>query len=161
MDDLELQTVGIEEEDRVVARRVPVLLWLAFELGVVAAEPFRPLVDHGARLRAEGEVVQPDRVAVVAGADLGRLSGANPDRRAGAAQVPDRLAALARALADAVPAERPEQIAVERQAPLHRPDDEDHVVHTGRSQQASLPAGKRESCLGGRWPELRPAAVAH
>src|SRR5262249_15447701 len=145
---------------------VPELLRVTLDLGVVVAQPLGALVDDGARLRLEGDVVQAHRVAVVAGADLRRLGGADADRGAGPAQVPDRLAALALDLADPVPAERPEQITVERQAPLDRADDQVQVVHAGRSQQASLPAVARESCRqagkGGAWCSqgVRPSSRA-
>src|SRR5438067_4222096 len=63
--DLELQPVGVEEEHRVVAGEVEVLLRLALELGADAGEPFRPVVDGPARERLECEVVEPDAVAIV------------------------------------------------------------------------------------------------
>src|SRR5579862_2092117 len=126
VDDLELHTVRVEEEHRVIPRQVAVFLRLALEHGVRAAQPLGALVDDGARRRLEGEVVEADGVAV----DLvaARLRLAQADRRLAAAQVPDRLAALALDLADPVPAERPEQLAVEGQAALDRGDDEVDVV---------------------------------
>src|SRR4051794_3579739 len=126
--DLELETVGVVEEDGVVAGdvavllRLPlplgadarqpggalphagdvaVLLRLALQLGADAAQPAGALVDVGARVGLEAEVVQADGVAVVA-AELACLRLAQADARAGAAQVEDRLAALALDLADAV-----------------------------------------------------------
>src|SRR3954467_13710830 len=73
-------------------------------------------------------MVQPDAVAVVLA--VTRLRLAEPDLGHGAAEVPDRLAALALHLADPVPAERAEQLAVERQAALDGGDDEVDVMHS-------------------------------
>jgi hypothetical protein len=70
--------------------------------------------------------MQPDAIAVIR-ARLG-LRLAQSDRRARTGQVPDRLAALALDLADAVPAKRLEQLAVEGQAAQDRGDDEIDVV---------------------------------
>src|SRR5690349_81568 len=53
------------------------------------------------------------------------------ERAAGAGDVPDRLAALALDLADPLPAERLEELSVERQAPENRADDEVDVVEAG------------------------------
>ena len=74
--------------------------------------------------------MQADPVAVEPAEAL-RL--AEPDRAARPAEVPDRLAALALDLRDAVVAERAEQVAVERQAALDRGDDEVDVVDARRA----------------------------
>src|SRR4051794_41976394 len=72
-------------------------------------------------------MVQADAVTVVR-AIARALRLAQAERAAAAREVPDRLAALALDLADAVEAERREQLAVERQAALDRRDDEVDVV---------------------------------
>ena len=126
MDDLELYAVGIVEEHRVVPWHVRVLLRPALDLGTPFAQPLGALVDCEPRRRLEREVVKPDAVPVVL--LRGRLRLAQPDRAYGAGQVPDRLAALALDLADAVPAKRLEQLAVEGQAAQDRGDDEIDVV---------------------------------
>src|SRR4029079_1141007 len=72
------------------------------------------------------EMVQPDAVPV----DLavGGLRLAQADRRVAPVQIPDRLTALALHFADAVPPQRPEQLAVERQAAFDGGDDEVDMV---------------------------------
>src|SRR5207248_10826100 len=110
--DLELDSVGVVKEHRVVAGDVAVLLRLALDLGADRARPLGPLVDDRPRVGLEAEMVQADPVAVVL-ALARRL--ADPDPRARTAEVPDRLAVLSLDLVDAMPAERAEQIAVERQ----------------------------------------------
>ena len=77
--------------------------------------------------------MQADPVAV--GRSLA-LRLAEADRAAGAAEVPDRLASLALDLADPRVAERPEQLAVERQAPLDRGDDQVDVMDAARAHRA-------------------------
>src|SRR5919201_3116102 len=126
VDDLQLETVRIEEEHRVMPRDVRVFLRLALQLDVLGAQPVGALVDDAARRGLEGKVVQSDAVAVVR-RDL-RLHLAQPDGRARAADVPDRLAALALDLAHPVEAERAEQPGVERQAAPDRRDDEVDVM---------------------------------
>src|SRR2546428_781674 len=126
VDDLELDPIGVVEEHRVIPRLVGVLLRAALDLGTDLVQPFGPLVDRGARVRLEANVVHADAIPVVGALGL-RL--ANPDRRARSVEVPDRLAALALDLRDAVPAERPEQVAVERQALLDRRDDQIDVMN--------------------------------
>src|SRR5262245_12808578 len=64
VDDLQLEAVRVVEEHRVVAEHVPVLLRLALDLRVGVAQPRGTFVDGGARARLDGEMVQPDRVAV-------------------------------------------------------------------------------------------------
>src|SRR5205823_15096482 len=87
---------------------------------------------------------QPDAVAVVR--PLGRrLRLAQPDRAARAREVPDRLAALAFDLADAMPAERLEQRSVERQAAQNRGNDDVYVMN---ARGAHCPA--RTSSTPGR-----------
>src|SRR3954462_10070419 len=131
VDELELEPVGVVEEDRVVAGRVEVLLRPALDLEALLPHPVRALVDDTARRGLDREVVQPDPIAVVA---LRRgLSLAEPDRAARPPQVPDRLAALALDLGHAVPAERPEEIAVEGQAGLDRGHDQVDVVDAART----------------------------
>src|SRR4051794_6874350 len=71
-------------------------------------------------------MVEADRVAVVCAGPALRL--AQPDRRLLAADVPDRLAALSLHFAQAMPAERAEQLAIEREAALDRGDDEVDVM---------------------------------
>src|SRR5215210_7785342 len=130
MHDLQLDAVGIVEEDRVITQLVRVLLGAALDLRALPAEPLRPLVDHAARRRLEREVVEADPVAVVW---LVRCAPGltQADRAAGPREVPDRLALLALHLAVAVEAERREQLAGEGQAPLDRRDDEVDVVDAG------------------------------
>src|SRR5262249_575736 len=128
VDDLQLDPVRVVEENRVVPSGVRVLLRLALELDPLGAGPIRDLVDLGPGVRLERNVVQPDRISIVR---LVALRFAEPDRRAGPGQVPDRLAALAFDLSDPCVADRSEQIGVERQAARDRGDDEVDVVDTG------------------------------
>src|SRR5512132_4242463 len=78
--------------------------------------------------------MQTDRVAVVRPALL-RLRLAQADRGPRTPEVVDRFAALTRDLADAVVAERRQEIAVERQAALDRRDDEVDMVDAGRAHR--------------------------
>jgi hypothetical protein len=138
VDDLELDAVGIVEEDCVVAGDVAVLLGAALDLRAAGAQPLGALVDDEARASLERQVVEADAVAVV------RLVGvclrlAQPDRAAGAGEVPDRFAALALDLADPVPAERLEQLTVERQAAQDRRYDEVDVVNACGTQCRGAP----------------------
>src|SRR5436305_3038667 len=103
VNDLELQPVRVAEEDGVVPRDVGVLLRLAFDLGTSTSDPIGELVDLCARVGLEREMVKTDGVAVVRDVRLGL---AEPDRRAGAADVPDGLAPLAFYLAELVEPER-------------------------------------------------------
>src|SRR5262249_53433354 len=123
--DLQLYPVGVVEEHGVVARLVAVLLRPALDLGAPLPQPGRALVDRAARPRLERDVMHADGVAVVASL---RLRLAQPDRDAGTREVPDRLAALARHLLDAVVAERRQELAVEREAALDRRDDQVDVL---------------------------------
>src|SRR4029079_2990275 len=148
--DLQLDAVGIVEEHGVIAGLVPVLLRTALDLGALGAQPFGSLVHDRARHRLEREMVQADAVAVIGALTL-RLGLAQTDRGARAPEVPDRLAAFALHLADAVPAERAEQIAVEGQAALDRRDDEIDVMDacgTHVSTAARVPRGRHPSCTG-------------
>ena len=165
VDDLELEPVGVVEEDRVVPGMVLVLLGPALDLGAAGAQPVRALVDDFARRRLERDVVDADRVAVVArrGVCASRSPiGARP------AEVPDRLAALALDLGDPVPAQRPEQLAVERQAALDRRDDEVDVMDAGgrtnlsvRRQRRSPPRARSDGAVARRAGRARaPAAAA-
>ena len=95
-----------------------------------AAQPVGALVDRAARRRLEREVVEADAVAVERLLRR-RLRLPQAERAARAREVPDRLAALALDLADAVPAERLEQLPVEGQAAEDRADDEVDVVKAG------------------------------
>src|SRR4051794_37486045 len=117
--DFQLDPVGIEEEHGVVAGQVPVLLGAALDLDTLLAEPVGPLVYDRARRRFEREVVQANAIAVVRTGALD-LRLAQSDRASGARDVPDRLASFALRLADAVPAEGAEQVAVEGKAALDR-----------------------------------------
>jgi hypothetical protein len=94
------------------------------------AKPFGPLLDLEPRGRFEGDMVDAHPVAVEGRAGR-RLRLPEAERAAGARDVPDRLAALALDLADPVPAERLEQLTVERQAAQDRADDEIYVVEAG------------------------------
>jgi hypothetical protein len=77
-----------------------------------------------------GDVVEAEAVAV----DLAGHSGlAQAERCAGAAEVPDRLPALADHLAGPRVAERLEQLAVEGEAALERRDDQVDVVDAARA----------------------------
>src|SRR5881409_1472963 len=78
--------------------------------------------------------MQTDRVAVVRPARL-RLRLAQADRAPRAPEVVDRFAPLTLDLANAVVAERRQQIAVERQAALDRRDDEVDMVDAGRAHR--------------------------
>src|SRR5436190_8898323 len=93
VDDLQLHPVGVVEEDRVVPRDVRVFLRFALELHRLPAHPVGALVDLGARVRLEREVVEPDGVPVVRLRLALRLT--QPHGRAGTREVPDRLPALA------------------------------------------------------------------
>src|SRR5215211_5348070 len=138
MDDLELEPVWVVEEHRVVPRRVGVLLRLGLDLGAVLAQPVGTFVDEPARVRLERDVVQADAVSVEAAGCVG-LRRPQPDGRAGAPEVPDRLAALTLHLREPVPAEGPEEVAVEGEAALDRGDHEVDVVDAGRAHVASPP----------------------
>src|SRR5687767_4417416 len=102
MDDLELEPVRVVEEQRVVPRRVGVFLRFALDLRADLAQPLGPLVDGAARVGLESEVVEPEPVTVEA---VGRVRLRRPqaDGGTGPPEVPDRLAALALDLGDAVP----------------------------------------------------------
>src|SRR6266516_3885726 len=113
VDDLELDPVRVVEEDRVVAEDVAVLLRAALDRRAVLLQPLGAIVDRRARGRLDRQMVEPEPIAV--GVSLG-LGLAEADRRAGPAEVPDGLAALPLDLRDAVPAERAEEVAIERQA---------------------------------------------
>src|ERR671911_2482458 len=88
-------------------------------------------------------MVQTDPVAVVLA--LG-LSLSQPDRAAGAAEVPDGLTPLALHLADPVVAQRAEQLPVEGQAVLDRGDDEVDVMDTARAHRPRLQRRSASSC---------------
>ena len=87
----------------------------------------RSSTDGVSRRRLERDVMHADAVPVER-LRRRRLRLSQAEVAAGARDVPDRLAALALDLADAVPSERPEQLAVERQAAKDRADDEVDVV---------------------------------
>src|SRR3954467_2695278 len=89
VEDLELYPVRVVEKNGVVARHVRVLLRAALDLGAAVAQPLGRIVHVGARRRVEGDVVDPDAVAVVLAFDL-CLAQAEVCPRA--AEVPDRLA---------------------------------------------------------------------
>src|SRR5262249_3800346 len=143
------------EEDGVVAGDVGVLLGTALDLGADRPEPCGPLVDDRAGVRLQADVVEPDAVAV----GLARRQRlADSDRGARAVEVEDRLAAPALDLRDPQPAERPEQVAVEGQAPHDGADDEIDVMdaagpHHGR-------ANRRKATSTMRLPVPRPPAEA-
>jgi len=95
---LELDPVGVVEEDGVVARRVVVLRRTALDPGAVLAEPARPLVDDLTRGNVEADVVDADGVAVVGGVvGVGALLAQTQrgDTRALDREIVDRLALLA------------------------------------------------------------------
>ena len=109
-----------------------------------------PLVDCGARYDLDREMVQADAVAVVLARPALRLTQA--DRRVAAAQVPDRLAALAFDLADPVPPEGAEQLSVERQAALDGGDDEvdvmdSHPIQRGFDARRTSPPYHPRACI--------------
>ena len=106
---------------------------IVLHLDVLCASPGGAIVDLRARFSLEGEVVEPDAVAVVR--PRLRLGSAQPDRRPGAGQVPDRLATLTLDLADPVVAERAEELRIERQAALDRRDDEVDVMNAGGAHE--------------------------
>ena len=66
MDDLQLETVRVVEEHRVVPGEVRVLLRLALELDGLRPQPVGALVHLRPRVRLEGDVVDADAVAVEA-----------------------------------------------------------------------------------------------
>src|SRR6187431_1350693 len=66
VEDLELDAVGVVEEDGVVAGRVGVLARAALDLGAGLSQPRGALVDRGARGGLECEVMEADGVPVVA-----------------------------------------------------------------------------------------------
>src|SRR4051794_1040306 len=146
--DLELDSVRVVEEPRVIPQRVHVFRRAALDLRTGRAQPLRALVDRGARRRVYGEVMQAYCVAVVR-RPTRRLSLTQADRRGGTPQVVDRLAALALDLADAVIPERGKQVAVERQAALDRRDDEIDVVNAGgRHRRTAFNAPARPPARG-------------
>src|SRR5258708_19032091 len=124
-EDLQLDSIRVVEDALVIPRHVRAVLRLALELGAGLAQPLGALVDDRARCDLEREMVQTRRVAVDAPR---RLRLAQTDRRLAPAQIPDRLAALAFDLADPVPAERAEQLAIKRQAALDRGNDQVDVM---------------------------------
>jgi hypothetical protein len=126
VNDFQLYAVRVVEKHRVVPGHVRVLLRAALDLGAASTQPLGALVDREPRRRLQREVVQTDPVAVVLVRRRLRLSQA--DRAARAGEVPDRLPALALDLADAIPPERLQQLAVEGQAAQDRGDDEIDVV---------------------------------
>src|SRR5207244_11932076 len=122
MNDLKLDSVRVVKEHRVVAGDVPVLLRPALDLRPLADQPVGALVDRSAGRSLERDMVQPDAVAVVRKPAPGlRFPEADPG--AGPDEIPDRLAALTLDLAQSMPAERPQQVTVERQAALDRGAD--------------------------------------
>src|SRR6266511_2086285 len=80
----------------------------------------------------EGDVMEADLISVGGPIALA-LRLADADDAPWPPQVPDRLAALALHLADAVPAKRAEEVAVEGKAALDRGDDDVYVMNTGRA----------------------------
>src|SRR2546423_15653602 len=78
---------------------------------------------------------------------------ANTHRTPRPPEVPDRLAALTLHFADAVPAERAEQISVEGKAPLDRGDDDVEVVDAARAHRNSSDS----ACAG----QVLRSAVPH
>src|SRR5215204_2836663 len=135
MHELQFEPVGVVEEHGVVTRQVTVRLRAALDLHLVGAQPLGALVDRAARRRLEGDVMQADAVAVV-WAVAGRRRLPQAERAARGAEVVDRLAALALDLAEAVPPERAQQLAVERQAALDRGDDDVEMVEAARAHDA-------------------------
>src|SRR5882724_778655 len=146
VDDLELETVGIVKECRVVARDVRVHLRLTLDLDVLGLHPGGTLIDLRARSSLERKVVQPNAVAVVSPGIRRRFAQA--DRGAWTREVPERLAPLALDLADPVVAERPEQLRVEGQAPPDRRNDEIDVVNAGGAHRRFLVSARRAEFLG-------------
>src|SRR5207247_9840531 len=113
--------------------------------------PFRALVNRRGRRSLDRDVVQADPVPVVGLSAVG-LGLPQSDGAAGAGEVPDRLAALALHLADAVEPERREQVSVERQAALDRGDDEIDVVDARGAHLSTAPGFPRRggsSCTVG------------
>jgi hypothetical protein len=133
MHELELEPVGVVEEHGVVTGLVPVGPGAALDLGVLGAQPVGPLVDGRPRDGLERDVVEADAVAVDRSAVFRRRL-AQAERAPRTCQVVDRLAALALDLAQPVPAERPQQLAVEGQAALDRGDDDVEMVDAGGVQ---------------------------
>src|SRR5829696_4904501 len=88
--DLELDAVGVVEEDGVVALAVPVILGPALDRHALAAQPLGALVDLLARIDLEADVMDADPVAVVGNGVRVRLLLAEPDRRPLAPDVVDR-----------------------------------------------------------------------
>src|SRR5258706_6441416 len=99
-EDLQLDSIRVVEEHRVIPRQVRVFLRLALELGACLSQPLGAFVDDSARRDLECEMVQTERVAVDGSR---RLRLTQPDRRLVPAQVPDRLAGLTFDLADPIP----------------------------------------------------------
>ncbi len=120
VENLELQTVRVVEEDGVVAGRVVVLTRTTLDLRPLLAQPGRTLVDTGSATGREGDVVDPDRIAVVGGGMSSGLPLAEADgpTTTVAAEVNDPLPTLAFDLADMDVAQRLEQASVEGQAAL-------------------------------------------
>ena len=93
--------------------------------------------------------METDGIAVVRpGRRCLRLAQRQRRADALAVEVPDRLAALADDLVDLRVPERREQLAVERQAPVERRDDEIEVVESAARQAASLRPGRAEGGAG-------------
>jgi hypothetical protein len=113
--DLQLDAVGVIEEERVVTRHVVVLPRRRLDRDALLPCPRVALVDDVACRSLESDVVDADAVAVVFAADP-RL--AHADRRSSARQVGHGLATLADDVSDARIPEWFEELTVERKAPL-------------------------------------------
>jgi hypothetical protein len=81
VEDLELNTVGVVEERRVVPREVRVLARLVLDRRLALDEPAMTFVDDLTRGRGEREVMDPEAVAVVlaCGPRFGRPTAAPPE----------------------------------------------------------------------------------
>ncbi len=158
--DLELDAVGVVEEERVVAQHVVVLLRRRLDRNAPLPRPGVALVDDLARVGFERDVVDADAVAVVLAGDS-RLAQADGGA-AFAADVDDGLAPLADDVSDTRVPERLEQLAIEGKAPLERRDHEVEVMqsHDRVEPSAAATAGRTGSC----WAEVgrtEPIRSAH
>lgn len=161
---LELDAVGIVEEDRVVPGGVVVLTGPRLNLGAAIMQPPSTLVHDLTREDVEAEMVNADRVAVKRnGVCVGLFLAKSECRNSRPLdrEVPHGLALLAADLTEAGPADRPQKLTVEGQAALDRADDEIDVAELGFGDWGRLSATKGpESAISVAIPAAQGRAPA-
>jgi len=137
------------QEDGVVAGRVVVLARGVLDLSGLLAQPSGAFVDERLAAGREGDVVDPDAIAVIWRGVSAGLALAQTQRSATAvaAEIDDPLAALAGDLSDMDVTQGLEQATVEDEASLKRSDHKVQVIdrlHSRRSYpHAVAPAQRR------------------